>query len=219
MNECKECNGAEEVWLCMPAISEYAISNYGKVKRVIPNRRCNRHTGIAHDVDYILKPRPNFKGYLRYELNKKNYYIQRLLLLLFIGEPPIGTEAAHNDGDKTHNHVGNLRWSLPKANAQDKIAHGTSGKGSKNSMALLTEDQVLQIIKLYADGMSASQIASQFPVKKYYVSAIAVGRQWSHVISPFREKAKVIAQLNIRKASAKSNENRKVEANIRVNYE
>jgi len=53
--------------------------------------------------------------------------------------------------------------------------------GSKHKMAKLTEEQVLEIVKLAQSGMRRQEIADHFDMKINAIYAILQGRTWSHL--------------------------------------
>jgi len=183
-----------EEWRPVIGSANYEISNFG---------RCRRTTNTKHfKIGYMLRPRPNQKGYLRYQLDGHSHYVQRLVLLAFVGPPPSGDhEAAHNDGDKTHNTLDNLSWKTQDANNEDKRKHGRL-KGGKNSQATLTEAIVQFVIKQYALGYRNADIVEQverifkLSLKQETVRDAAIGSSWKHVESPWRELARRMARFN-----------------------
>lgn len=52
------------------------------------------------------------------------FHIHRLVLFAFVGEPEVGMECCHNDGDPANNALTNLRWDTPSANSYDTVRHG-----------------------------------------------------------------------------------------------
>jgi len=56
---------------------------------------------------------------------RRNYWVHRLVLMAFRGEPAPGEECCHNNGVRTDNRLQNLRWDDHTANIGDAIAHGT----------------------------------------------------------------------------------------------
>jgi hypothetical protein len=53
--------------------------------------------------------------------------------------------------------------------------------GSRNPSAKLNEEQVLEIINLLHQGLSAKEVASQFNLERTQVSNIKLGKRWSHI--------------------------------------
>lgn len=112
-----------ERWLSVPGHEgAYEVSDHGRVRslprlagNVRPRRRPGQH----------LAGRPTLGGYLRVQMAGQDKYIHRLVLEAFVAPCPDGMEACHNDGDRTNNHISNLRWDTRLGNCQDIIAHGT----------------------------------------------------------------------------------------------
>jgi len=129
-----------------------------------------------------LKPRPGGykKKYKRVSLstpeNRKGVdrYVHRLVLEAFVGICPGGMQCAHNDGDPSNNNLSNLRWDTPLNNSRDKIVHGTSGVGEKNSMAKMSNSTASWIVNNYKN-FKALEIAERFNIASGTVSGIAVG--------------------------------------------
>jgi hypothetical protein len=65
-------------------------------------------------------------------------YVHHLVLEAFVGPRPAGDQAAHGDGDRLNNVLGNLRWATPKENNGDKRSHGTAMLGTRNPMGAKT---------------------------------------------------------------------------------
>lgn len=57
--------------------------------------------------------------------------VHRIVATLFIPNPDNLPEVDHKDGDRTNNHVGNLRWVSHQQNAENKSGRGTQKKGSR----------------------------------------------------------------------------------------
>ncbi len=97
----------EEEWKVISSHPEYQVSNYGKVKRFIPDK-FNRELKI-------LKMSKDRSGYFYVNLynkqGKKKYKIHRLLLLAFkpINNPEL-YQCNHIDGNKQNNNINNLEW-------------------------------------------------------------------------------------------------------------
>lgn len=104
----------KEVTKPIPNHPDYTISNYGVVtsyKRKKPN---------------VMIPRKHNKGYLKIKLDGVQYFIHRLVLMTFIGDPPPEKpQARHLDGDPTNNRLTNLRWASQAENEDDKRYAGT----------------------------------------------------------------------------------------------
>jgi hypothetical protein len=89
-----------EIWKDFDDI--YSVSNMGKIK--------NKKTG------HILKGSSNGNGYLIIRIKKKNYYIHRLVAMLFVENPRNEKYVNHIDFNKENNNALNLEWCTQKEN-------------------------------------------------------------------------------------------------------
>ena len=105
-----------------------------------------------------LKP-GNTRGYLMVGLmieGKKRIYklIHRLVGETFIPNPENYPQINHIDGNKSNNHVTNLEWCTSSHNVRHSFQMGLStipdNKGEKHGRSKLTEQQILEIRKLYS---------------------------------------------------------------------
>lgn len=137
------------------------------------------------DVRKPLKLKVRDDGYLSVALRKDGKYhgrlVHRLVLEAFVGPCPKRHECCHKDGDRQNNKRSNLYWGTRQDNMNDMIRHGLSTKGEKNSQAKLTDEQVVEIVKLIDQGTAFRQIAELFPVGEVMVAHIARGESWTHI--------------------------------------
>lgn len=54
---------------------------------------------------------------------KRHFYVHRLILITFAGDPPAGCEACHNNGVPDDNRLANLRWDTRSENIKDSYRH------------------------------------------------------------------------------------------------
>ena len=104
--------------------------------------------------------------------------VHRLVLFAFVGPPPEGYECCHNNGNASHNHVGNLRWDTPSSNQMDRAIHGTSNRGERCGTSKLTTEQVLAI---RADPRLQREIAADYGVRDSVISRIKSRKRWGHI--------------------------------------
>jgi hypothetical protein len=88
----------------------YEVSNLGEIRNT--------------ETNYILKSSNNGNGYLyytfRFDGNKKNYYVHRLVGLTFLENPNNLSEIDHKNAVRDDNRAINLRWCSRKENARFK---------------------------------------------------------------------------------------------------
>lgn len=68
-----------------------------------------------------------------------------------------------------------------KDDACDCVDRGRTACGEKNGQAELTESDVHEIRKLYANGWSQRGIAEEYGISQSQVSRICSGRGWKHI--------------------------------------
>lgn len=184
----------DEVWKdILDYKNWHQISSMGRVKSLI-----RKHRFGYSRKEKILKPYPNYKGYLRVDLYKdgqrKRHQVHRLVLEVFIGLCPKGMECRHLDGNPQNNRLDNLKWGTRSENQQDRIAHGTSNKGltyncgENQGSHKMTEKQILEIRKLYKTKLSSGkrkysqrQLAQMFNVTQTTIKDIVNINTWKHI--------------------------------------
>lgn len=110
-----------------------------------------------------------------------NIPANRLMCILAHGEPPSKEhEAAHSCGVAGCLNPNHLSWKTVRANAQDRILHGTSGRGSKNPQAKLTEEQVIQIRERLKSGKRGvgRRLSEEYGVSPSQISMINRRDKW-----------------------------------------
>jgi hypothetical protein len=113
-----------EVWRAIPGATRYEVSDQGRVRSL---RRAVPHVMAAYmnNNGYIVVPVVTDAGVVRY--GRAHQYV----LEAFVGPQPSGQEVRHLDGNRSHNHVSNLRWGTRSENARDMLRHGTHNQASK----------------------------------------------------------------------------------------
>ena len=175
-------SNSPEIWKAILGFPGYEVSDQGRVK----SYRKNQDPRYLNPFPpMILKPSIDKQGYYLYCLYKdgKPHYFKghQLVLLTFIGPCPPGMEPCHEDGKPANNALTNLRWDTRPNNHADKLKHGTDGKGKKNNMAKLTEENVTEIRKLSSQGCSGRYLAKLFSVSTATISVIVNRLKWTHI--------------------------------------
>lgn len=128
-------------------------------------------------------------GYCRVALKnakgEQRFSVHHLVLNAFVGPRPDGTQACHNNGNKSDNRVSNLRWDTPSANHADQVIHGTVPRGERSGKASLTEADVHEIRRRLCCGEGYRRIAKDFGVLRAAIRSIKIGRCWSWLKSPY----------------------------------
>jgi hypothetical protein len=153
----------------------YEVSSLGNVRSFH-----GTHTGVR-----ILRPDVLRNGYLLVTLwngkKRRREMIHVLVLEAFVSKRPPGMYACHDDGTRTNNVVGNLRWDTAAGNNADKRKHGTHQAGTNNPMAKLSNSTVLVIRAMAAAGIRNRKIADRFGIRLHNVQQIVSRRSWRHI--------------------------------------
>lgn len=157
----------------------YEVSDFGNVRR-IGRGRGSVNGRMRHLTNHA-------GGYLTVSLYKDNaprpFLVHRLVAEAFIGPIPPRHEVNHIDGNKTNNQLGNLEILTRSEN----ILHGVrSGlipiTGENNPQSKLTNDSVLEIRRLHADGWGGYKaLAKRFDISWSVIRNIVKRKTWRHL--------------------------------------
>ncbi len=134
----------------------------------------------------ILRQSPGRKGYLRVTLRRpgehRMFHVGALVLSAFVGPRPSARhQVAHENGANTDNRLDNLAWKTARDNNLQKNEHGTMCRGERHPMSKLSEQDVLDVRRLYRAGMSHRQLAAQFRLSSSTIGELLRGENWAHV--------------------------------------
>lgn len=179
-----------EEWRIIADFPDYAVSDLGRVKRVVPDHY-GRISGLP------LKQTKSNHGYkvvtLHRAAKQQTRLVHRLVCETFHGPAPDNHHAAHGDGDKDNNAASNLRWATVSENNMDKHYHGTIlmgdnhharkrpellPRGERHGNAKMTDAIVLSIL---SDNRSQRLIAADHGVSQSLVSMVKNRRIWTHI--------------------------------------
>ena len=177
----------EEIWKPTKDFPDYAVSNFGRVKRIRNSSKNKARAGL------IMKPSLKKNGYLQACLTKgkgRSYIgVHRLVLESFDRYPLPGEQGNHKNGNKMDNCIENLEWSSPSENRVHAFRTGLSKRekilGEKHGHTFLKNGEVYLIKKLAASGMiSQRTIGKMFRINQPHVSCIHSGKTWGHIVYP-----------------------------------
>lgn len=151
----------------------YKVSNYGRV------------FGKKGE----LKQRLNPDGYLEVTVGKlkggrTSRRVHRIVAETFLPNPNNLPEVNHKDYNRANPRLDNLEWTDRVTNirySSDKGRYRNNKRGSKNGRAKLTNDQVVEIRKLFKSGVSIYRIAKDYNAGWSTISHIVKGETWTHM--------------------------------------
>lgn len=171
----------------------YEVSDIGRVRRIRPARG----TQAGHVLIPRKGPYPSIILADAASRIWRNARIHRLVAFAFLGQPKPGQrEVNHKDTDKWNNRVSNLEWVTSKQNHEHAARMGCyqtganhylvrrpelRRNGERNPMAVLTEPQVIEVIRRLKEGSRQATIASEFGVAQATIYMIKTGKTWTHL--------------------------------------
>jgi hypothetical protein len=128
----------------------------------------------------------NDSGYGHFQYQGRGQIVSRVLCEEANGPPPTPKhQAAHtcgrgHEGCVTRRH---LAWKTAKDNQQDLYIHGTIRRGERNHNTKLTAENVAEIRRLHARGVTnKSALGRQFGVSDVAIHAVLSGRTWAYLV-------------------------------------
>ena len=167
----------------IPGFPRYAISEEGVVLSVCGHVK--ERTKPWSKARRLKTPPNSRHGYCTVCLCRNgriyNKRVHILVLTAFVGPRPDGMQSRHLDGDKTNNHLSNLKWGSAAQNYGDMVLHGTNPQGERHGNAKLTEDDIRKIRERRANGDILRVLAADFHVHFGTISKICLQKYWNHV--------------------------------------
>jgi len=165
----------QEIWKPIPGFEGYEVSDLGGVRSFF-KRGGIGYWQIMPEVQRVLAEGTKPNGYKFVLLHRDgkpyNRYVHSLVALAFIGTRPRGLCVCHNNSDITNNSANNLRYDTQKENMQDAVKAGSFKSQSYldgwKSRRIITDEIILDIQRLYSEGVSPQEIARQKGVSSVY---------------------------------------------------
>ena len=171
-----EDSKVEEVWKDIK-IAGYQVSSLGRLR--------NKNK-------YILAQSYTERGYLKISLfyngSLHTHKVHRLVAAAFIENPNGLLTINHKDCNKANNVYTNLEWMSSKDNYDHGVNNGLMRHGESHPDAVLTDNDVHQIIGLIKEGLSDIEISKLYGVVHSCIYKIRVGLSWKHIERPVFNK-------------------------------
>ena len=152
----------------------YRVSNYGEVQ----GSRGKLTPRLDKD-GYLVITVGNAKG-------GKTAKVHRLVAQLFIPNPNNLPEVNHKDRNRANPTMDNLEWTTHKENVSHSAKRGAYAEiqlGSVNNRARLSEDDVIDIRRLFDNGiMSQKELSVAYNVGWSTIHNIVFRLTWTHII-------------------------------------
>lgn len=169
-----------ELWKDIPGYEgKYQASDMGRIRSLDHKVRGVCHfTGSEFQRNVkgrILRPGQFCKsGHVSVILGRgtSGRPVHQLVMLAFVGPPPVGMEVLHNNGDPTDNRLENLRYGTRTENILDVYRQGKVWRK-------LSIDDVCTIRFGFYCGFKGCELSRMFGVSQSVISAIRKGRHYS----------------------------------------
>jgi len=163
-------NGTE-VWVPTVGIGGFEVSNFGRAR-----------SAKTKHVRTISPDTPG--GYLRLH----DALLHRVVLMSFDDPPFEGAIIRHTpDPSRLNNALTNLQWGTYKDNGEDTKKDGRTLTGEKHPRATMTDADVEEGLRLYAEkGWTTQELSDFLPgdIGQGNASDIVNGKSWAHVPRP-----------------------------------
>ena len=172
----------------------YKVSENGDIKSLERyDEYINRgKVCLRHRKEKILTPKLNRGGYLVYHLRDASRDIEcwptshRLVALSFVDNVENKPYIDHKDGVKTNNHYTNLEWCTAQENTQHaydtglakSVIYRYAKRGEDNHNAVLKKEDIPEIKRKRAEGMTYKAIGEQYGVCLSAIFSVCKGESW-----------------------------------------
>jgi hypothetical protein len=181
----------EEFWVdIIGCEGYYQISNKCNV-RSLERKIINSKGVVINFQSKMLKVVKGKLGYVHVGINiqgyKRQVRVHRIFALAFLPNPLNKPQINHINGIKHDNRIENLEWCTPSENRIHALKTGLAkitNTGTTHTNSKLTNEQVLKIRELSAQGMSAPKILKETNIKITSISQIChiiKRKAWKHI--------------------------------------
>jgi len=164
----------------IPFNPKYSVSDDGRVFSQTGREMSYCRWNQEYKIVKLVRPgkKQDEPGYVT------NRSVHRLVAEAFLEPKPFDKALVrHKNDNPTDNRVENLCWGTYSDNLNDRIRNGKNQSqiGSCNGNSKLSEDDVIDIRILRKFGAKQKDIGVLYDVPQAYVSAICMGKTWSHI--------------------------------------
>ena len=163
----------------------YMVSRCGLIKS-LGKKYTTKDGRVTSKPAKVLTQNTEKKGYKSIRLckdgNQSIFKVHRLVAAAFIGAAPsANSQVNHKNGCKDFNHASNLEWVTPSGNIQHAVATGLfkSNKGERNPRCILSESNVIDVLRISKTGLSCAAISRLAGVSEATIRQIQKGRNWT----------------------------------------
>lgn len=123
-------------------------------------------------------------GYGHFRYRNRYYYAHRVSYELLRSPILPGLYVCHRCDVRNCINPAHLFLGTGLDNMRDASLKGRLPRGESSWNAVLSQDDIVSISSLYADGVRAVALAKRFGVTRNYILDILAGKSWAHVEKP-----------------------------------
>lgn len=157
-----------------------ARPNKSPIEKVMSMIKVDESTGC-----WNYNGQKNPAGYgvhnLRMGSKRKNLLVHRMVWAHFNGPIPDGLYILHSCDNRKCCNPEHLRPGTSAENMADAASRGRMKKGIDSNLAVLNEDEVMSIRRMYDDGIPIRAIARKFGVSRWAIYQIGRRDTWKHL--------------------------------------
>jgi len=143
----------------------------------------------SHEKCWIWQKSCAGNGYGVISYKSKQYAAHRIAYILVNDEDiPTNMQVCHVCDNPICVNPLHLFLGTADDNAKDKVNKERSLKGIKNPRSILSEEDILEIRQLFANGYTAKELSYIYKVGKSTVINIVVGNTWKHIGGPITKR-------------------------------
>lgn len=130
------------------------------------------------------------RGYGMFRIGKQQFRAHRISYEIYQGKIPGGKLVRHKCDNKSCVNPNHLEPGTDADNSHDMVLRNRSTKGEINPMSKITENDVRDIVKLRASGMTQKEVGNIFGVTRANVSCIDRGISWAQTSGMTKQTSK-----------------------------
>lgn len=148
---------------------------WGKVKITANPTICWEWAGSTNKMGYGYITIKNDEGkFVKFKAHRISYY-------LHYNKDPHSLLVMHKCDNPKCCNPQHLDIGTDKTNADDREVKGRGNKGESNGHAKWTENQILEMRRLYSEGISTKELAEKYGTYANSIYCIVTKRYWKHI--------------------------------------
>ena len=179
----KPTGWSSSAWAAVTCCSQQcrSASMRGRINKPLADRISEKITYEPTSGCWLWTGGLSSYGYAAMQINKMQRLVHKIMFERCNGEVPDGGILCHTCNVRSCVNPNHLYVGTPASNYHDAVAANRHPHGDTHGHAKLSEVDVRDMRRLYADGMSLTAIALTFGVTRPTATKACKGASWQHV--------------------------------------